>query len=270
MSDDEIEYAQPRGAALALIVAAERLIAAHGSDIITLRDITEAAGVANVSAINYHFGSREALLRAVFQYRVGAINARRHHYLDELAQADKLLDLRSLVGALVYPLAEELVLRPGGNYYLRFLERTTREKALTMLSWATLRKLPDLLSHLSSVLTSWGECERHLGRAIAWLPPLVVDFRMELLRVQVLSGLASIEARLELGVTLPAGLPPQLELLVDAGVAMLAGPISGEALQSLGVLNTNPTSRPTAASGRAKLEKTPSKGGGGRKFAKSP
>jgi AcrR family transcriptional regulator len=267
MDGDETKYAQPRGAALALILAAERLIAERGADTITLRDITEAAGVANVSAINYHFGSREALLRAVFQYRVGVINARRHLYLDKLAQTDKLLDLRSLVGALVHPLAEELVIRPDGNYYLRFLERTTRERALTMLSWATQRKLPDMLSELSSVLTSWGECERHLWQAIAWLPRLVVDFRMELLRVQVLSGLASIEARLELGVTLPADVAPQLELLVDAGVAMLVGPISAEALQMLGVPDADSTRRRAAASGRAKLEK---ESGGRRKSIKSP
>jgi len=270
MSVDESKYAQPRGAALALILAAERLIAERGSSIITLRDITEAAGAANVSAINYHFGSREALLRAVFQYRVGAINARRHLYLDKLAQADRLLDLRSLIGAMVHPLAEELAPRSDGNYYLRFLERTTRERALTMLSWAKLRKLPDMLSHLSSVLTSWGECERHLSNAIAWLPPLVVDFRMELLRVQVLSGLASIEARLELGVTLPADVPQQLELLVDAGVAMLVGPISTEALQHLGVLNANPTKRRTATAGRAKPEKASIEGRRDRRSAKFP
>ena len=43
-------------------------------------------------------------------------------YTDHLALTDRLLDQRILVGALVHPLAEELVLRPDGNYYLRFLE----------------------------------------------------------------------------------------------------------------------------------------------------
>ena len=66
MDQLKIKFDRPRGAALALILAAERLIAEHGSAIVSLRQITEAAGVSNTSAINYHFGSREALLLAVF------------------------------------------------------------------------------------------------------------------------------------------------------------------------------------------------------------
>ena len=258
MVDGQTPPAQPRGTALALILAAERLIAEHGSAIITLRDITEAAGVANTSAIHYHFGSREALLRAVFQYRVGGINTRRHVYLDHLAQTEGLLDQRSLVGALVHPLAEELVLRPDGNYYLRFLERTTRETARDMLLWARQRKLPAMLSEKASVLTSWGACEQLLKPTLAWLPRLVGDFRMQLLRVQVLSGLASIEAMLELGATLPADLAPQLELLIDACVAMLAGPISAGALQMLDVgAKSDHTKRRTGAAGRKLGRKAP-------------
>jgi hypothetical protein len=47
MERPESVQAEPRGAALALILAAERLIAAHGSDVVTLKDMNEAARVAN-------------------------------------------------------------------------------------------------------------------------------------------------------------------------------------------------------------------------------
>jgi AcrR family transcriptional regulator len=221
MDQIKIKYARPRGAALALILAAERLIAEHGSAIVSLRQITEAAGVSNSSAINYHFGSREALLLAVFQYRMGDINRRRHLYLDQLAAGDRLLDQRSLVGAMVHPLSEQLAPRPEGNYYVRFLERTSREG------------MRDTLSEMQPLMTGWLELERLLRRTMAWLPAAVIDFRVRTMREQAVSGLASIEAMLEGGATARADVALQVEMLIDANVTMLAGPISTEVLQML-------------------------------------
>ena len=42
-----------------LLREAERLFARRGLYQVTVREITEAAGQRNVSALNYHFGSRE-------------------------------------------------------------------------------------------------------------------------------------------------------------------------------------------------------------------
>jgi AcrR family transcriptional regulator len=252
MERPESVQAEPRGAALALILAAERLVAAHGSDVVTLKDINEAAGVANTSAVNYHFGSREALLLAVFEYRVVGINARRQIYLDELARTDKLLDQRSLIRAVIHPLSEQLVLRPEGNYYLRFLERIRRERARDLLLWAKQSGLPTIGADtasswgeqpeapklgidMASLLTSWVDVERRIARTLAWLPSAVADFRMQLFREQVVSALASIEEMLELGATSPAAVPAQIEMLVDAAKAMLVGPISPPVFEMLDV-----------------------------------
>ena len=49
----------------ALIDAAERLFAERGSDGVSLREITSAAGATNASAVQYHFGDRRGLVRAV-------------------------------------------------------------------------------------------------------------------------------------------------------------------------------------------------------------
>ncbi len=221
MDQIKIKHLRPRGAALALILAAERLIAEHGSAIVSLRQITEAAGVSNSSAINYHFGSREALLLAVFQYRMGDINRRRHLYLDQLAAEDRLLDQRSLVGAMVHPLSEQLAPRPEGNSYVRFLERTSREG------------MRDTLSDMQPLMTGWLELEKLLRRTMAWLPAPVVDFRVRTMREQAVSGLASIEMMLEGGTTARADVALQVEMLIDANVTMLAGPISTDVLQML-------------------------------------
>ena len=65
-----------------LLDAAERLFAEAGYTA-SLRDITAAAG-ANLAAVNYHFGSKEELVKAVLLRRVGPINAERRRRLAAL------------------------------------------------------------------------------------------------------------------------------------------------------------------------------------------
>ena len=52
-----------------ILDAAERLFADEGFAATSLRQITAEAGV-NLAAVNYHFGSKESLLTAVFERRV--------------------------------------------------------------------------------------------------------------------------------------------------------------------------------------------------------
>lgn len=55
-----------------IITAAERLFAHQGYEGTSLRDIAAAAGV-NVSMISYYFGSKEKLIEALFEERIGYI-----------------------------------------------------------------------------------------------------------------------------------------------------------------------------------------------------
>lgn len=59
-----------------LLDAAERLFAERGFEATSLRDVTSKAK-ANLAAVNYHFGSKDALVRAVFERRLGEVNRRR-------------------------------------------------------------------------------------------------------------------------------------------------------------------------------------------------
>lgn len=102
-----------------LVAAAEELLARQGLDAVSLREINVAAGTANASAVQYHFGGRAGLLRAVLDKHRPAIEARRHALLDRYEGAD-LDDLRELVAAYVRPLASELD-TPGGPGYLQLL-----------------------------------------------------------------------------------------------------------------------------------------------------
>ena len=71
-----------------ILDAAERLFMAHGYDGTSMRQITGEAGV-NLAAVNYHFGSKEALIQEAFRRRLNWLNEERMRALDELeATAD--------------------------------------------------------------------------------------------------------------------------------------------------------------------------------------
>jgi AcrR family transcriptional regulator len=66
------ELDAPR-AATALLDAAEQLFAAHGIAEVSIRQIVRASGQGNLSAAHYHFGSRDALIRALVESAVTAL-----------------------------------------------------------------------------------------------------------------------------------------------------------------------------------------------------
>lgn len=99
-----------------LILAAEKLFAAHGIDGPSLREITRVAGQRNTAALQYHFGTREHLLQAILDKTEPRVVARRNAMLQA-----KRPTLRSLVEALVVPFSELLDDGRGGPEYLQIL-----------------------------------------------------------------------------------------------------------------------------------------------------
>ena len=53
-----------------ILLAAERMIADRGVDGVSMRQIGTAVGSGNNSAVLYHFGSKEKLVEAIFEYRL--------------------------------------------------------------------------------------------------------------------------------------------------------------------------------------------------------
>jgi len=78
--------ASRRGTKQRLLDAAERLFAERGFEGTSMRAVTQAAN-ASVSAANYHFGSKEALLHAALLRRLKPLNRRRLEALDALEAA---------------------------------------------------------------------------------------------------------------------------------------------------------------------------------------
>lgn len=101
-----------------ILAAAARLFAERGIGAVSLREINREAGAKNAVAVQYHFGDRAGILRAIAAKHGPDVDARRHAMLDEY-EAKGEADLRTLVAALVRPLAAKLEDRDGGLDYLQ-------------------------------------------------------------------------------------------------------------------------------------------------------
>lgn len=81
----------------AILDAAESLMSERGFNGVSLREISLAAGV-NLGSLSYHFGTKEGLLRAIYDRHVRPMNARR---LELLREAERVPDVPSRVEAII-------------------------------------------------------------------------------------------------------------------------------------------------------------------------
>ncbi len=90
-----------------ILDAAERLFARHGFYGVSVRDITEAAGV-DVALVSYHFGGKRELFAAVFQRRAEQLNPERLAMLEKVRRAalPGTPTVEEIVNAFTYPLLE--------------------------------------------------------------------------------------------------------------------------------------------------------------------
>jgi AcrR family transcriptional regulator len=151
----------PPATALQLLLAAERLFAEHGIAGVSLRQISNEAGSSNNSAIQYHFGSKEDLLRAIFNYRLGDLTQRRA-LLRARANPD---DLRAQVEAHILPLIE-LAESPDCSY-VSFIEQLQRAGAV------------DVFIHQANAMKSQEEFTSGMQRLISHIPEPARSLRIQ-------------------------------------------------------------------------------------------
>jgi AcrR family transcriptional regulator len=106
-----------------LVLVAERLFAQHGVEGVSLRQIGLAAGNANNSAVQYHFGSKQQLIQAIYEYRLTGLCARR----EELIAQRRPDDLRSWVDCQLHAVIEQAD-KPG-SHYLGFISAATTDRS---------------------------------------------------------------------------------------------------------------------------------------------
>lgn len=112
-----------------LLDTAERLFAEHGISATSLRQITAEAG-ANLAAVNYHFGSKAALIEEVYARRIRPLNderLRRLRAAEEAAGAGPP-SLESILEAFLAPV-ERMCVDPhlGGPAFIQLMARANME-----------------------------------------------------------------------------------------------------------------------------------------------
>jgi AcrR family transcriptional regulator len=117
----------PHGRARGLIIdAAEILFSKASIDSVSFRDLANEAGV-SLSAIHYHFGSKEGVLKEVFARRAEEMVRRRDQLLDALERdAQGKLPLEGIIDAFVRP-ALEVTRGDRNDLFNRLLVRLSVE-----------------------------------------------------------------------------------------------------------------------------------------------
>lgn len=107
----------------AIMDSAEHLMAEHGIHGVSQREILREAH-ANPAALNYHFRTRDGLIRAILARRGHRIDMRRLELLEELDARSTSPSVRDVVDAIVDPMVEALYEHgEAGRRYIRFIAR---------------------------------------------------------------------------------------------------------------------------------------------------
>jgi AcrR family transcriptional regulator len=112
-----------------LLDAAERLFGERGVEGVSLREIRIASGARNTGALQFHFGDRAGLMRALTDRHLPRIAELQEQVHAEIVAEGRLDDPRALVEVLVRPVAEYLTRGPSERAWVKIqAELGTRPK----------------------------------------------------------------------------------------------------------------------------------------------
>lgn len=188
-----------------LVVTAQQMIAEVGEDAIRLRDLTSRAGV-NVGAVNYHFGSVQALLTVATTEAVERIIDAQVRELDALPTQSTMHEIaaayfRPMIQMLVGPSSSE-------RAYVRVLARVTTDPPAALQAW-------------SEEVT--GRAQYALISRLRWVLPDIAD---EVLRFRAtcVGGVLVLLSAVALQPYIEGRTPGDLETLL---VPIVAGALAG-------------------------------------------
>ncbi len=189
----------------ALIRAAERLFAEKGLGGVSVRDITLAAGARNQSALHYHFGGMEELIREVFANRFHDIEDQRIKRLAEIREAGQIRDIHALIRVGIAPQLEAC-LEEEGRLYARFSVQLISDPRY------------DVASLIRDVgMTSVTLIGEHLSQAIESVPDKILSLRMRRVFMISVMIMADFARQVE------AGRAPPVEDAIDEATQSLVG-----------------------------------------------
>jgi AcrR family transcriptional regulator len=111
----------------AIITTAERLFAEQGVAAVSNRQISEAAGQGNNTAVGYHFGTKADLVRAIIRKHMAHIEEAR---VERLAHVGPEPTLRDWVECFVMPTMDHLGSIGGPTWFARFAAQVLTDPAM--------------------------------------------------------------------------------------------------------------------------------------------
>lgn len=161
-----------------LILAGEQLFARNGINGASMREIATRAGQGNHAAVQYHFGSREGLVRAIFDYRMEQMEDVRGAMLRQAEANGRLADPRTILEIILLPQLD-LHDADGNHSYASFLSQYLLQSRSPEFGDFSGSEPP----HLTRAL--------HLLRArVDYLPPHVAQRRLISISLMFLNILA--------------------------------------------------------------------------------
>ena len=194
----------------ALLDAAEELFAQDGIDAISNRRIAEHAGMANHSAIAYHFGSRDELLRALLVRHTEPMDARRRELAAQLGPDPTVYDL---VRSRILPYVEVLESLPRPSWRAQCLMQLRSVPSATAMAEDLLKEL-DVEVDVTFLLAKADAISTDVMRA-----------RSSLVGYLVLGVCAEYEANMNAGTQRGDWIGVGY-FLIDAAAGMLSAPAS--------------------------------------------
>ncbi|MFS8097487.1 TetR/AcrR family transcriptional regulator [Lentzea alba] len=101
----------------AILVAAERLFAEDGVFAVSNRQVSEAAGQGNNTAVGYHFGTKADLVRAIARKHTAQVEEIRARMVAETGDST---ELRDWLTCLVRPVTDHLAAVGSPTWFARF------------------------------------------------------------------------------------------------------------------------------------------------------
>ncbi|MGW3096977.1 TetR/AcrR family transcriptional regulator [Streptomyces sp. NPDC001102] len=153
-----------------ILTAAERLFAERGVNAVSNRQVSEAAGQGNNTAVGYHFGTKADLVRAIVRKHATQIEEIRARLLAGIGDSP---GVRDWVDCLVRPVPQHLAALGGPTWYARFCAQIMTDPVLHQivveesLTSPSLRQIIDGLTAClpdlpPEVRAERGEMARHL------------------------------------------------------------------------------------------------------------
>lgn len=196
-----------------ILVTAEQLFAEHGVYAVSNRQISEAAGQGNNAAVNYHFGTKTDLIRAIARKHAEPLERLRQQMLDTVTGST---EVRDWVAVLVRPSMQHLADLGNPTWFARFAAQVMTDPALRDIMTETSFSSPSLQQVLAG-----------LNRCLPELPAEVRAERDDMARQLMVHMTAERERALAEGTPTPrAGWQDAATGLIDALVGLWTAPVT--------------------------------------------